>query len=72
MAFDFSALITDRSQGDLDALRNLLATPMEDWTADQLAAFSRAKDRGAYNYTDLTRVTQCMDYLNEVLTGLGM
>ena len=47
MAFDFSALITDRSQGDLDALRNLLATPMEDWTADQLAAFSRAKDGGA-------------------------
>ena len=71
MSFDFSTLITDRSPEDLQTLRDLLSTPMEDWTADQLAAFSRAKDRGAYNYTDLTRVTQCMDYLNEVLTGLG-
>lgn len=61
--FDFSTLVTDRSPSDLELLRDLLSTPMSDWTADQLAAFSRAKDRGAYNYTDLTRVTQCMDYL---------
>ena len=40
MAFDFSTLITDRSQGDLDALRDLLNTPISDWTAEQLAAFN--------------------------------
>lgn len=69
--FDFSTLITDRTQADLDALRALLSTPMADWTAEQLAEFNRAASKGAYNYTDLNRVTACMDYLNEVLTGLG-
>ena len=71
MAFDFSTLITDRSQGDLDALRDLLNTPISDWTAEQLAEFNQAVSKGAYNYTDLNRVTACMDYLNERLTALG-
>lgn len=71
MAFDFSTLITDRSPEELQVLRNLLATPMSDWTAEQLAQFNQAASKGAYNYTDLNRVTACMDYLNEVLTGLG-
>ena len=69
--FDFSTLITDRSPEDLQALRDLLATPMSDWTAEQLAQFNQAASKGAYNYTDLNRVTACMDYLNERLTTLG-
>ena len=69
--FDFSTLVTDRSPADLELLRDLLSTPMEDWTAEQLAEFNLAASKGAYNYTDLNRVTACMDYLNEVLTGLG-
>ena len=69
--FDFSTLITDRSPADLEALRDLLATPMADWTAEQLAQFNQAVSKGAYNYTDLNRVTACMDYLNERLTALG-
>lgn len=71
MSFDFSTLVTDRSQADLDTLRALLAVPLADWTAEQLAEFNQALSKGAYNYTDLNRVTACMDYLNEVLTGLG-
>ena len=69
--FDFSTLITDRSPEDLQALRDLLATPMADWTAEQLAQFNQVASKGAYNYTDLNRVTACMDYLNERLTALG-
>ena len=69
--FDFSTLITDRSPEDLQTLRNLLATPMADWTAEQLAQFNQALSKGAYNYTDLNRVTACMDYLNERLTAAG-
>ena len=69
--FDFSTLVTDRSPSDLELLRDLLATPMADWTAEQLAQFNQAASKGAYNYTDLNRVTAAMDYLNEVLTGLG-
>ena len=69
--FDFSTLVTDRSASDLELLRDLLSTPMEDWTEEQLAAFNQAASKGAYNYTDLNRVTACMDYLNERLTALG-
>lgn len=69
--FDFSTLITDRGQSDLATLRSVLSTPMEEWTAEQLAAFNQAASKGAYNYTDLNRVTACMDYLNERLTALG-
>ena len=69
--FDFSTLITDRSRADLQVLRDVLSTPMEDWTAEQLAVFNQAASKGAYNYTDLNRVTACMDYLNERLTALG-
>lgn len=69
--FDFSTLVTDRATADLELLRGLLSTPMEDWTEEQLAEFNLAASKGAYNYTDLNRVTAAMDYLNEVLTGLG-
>ena len=71
MAFDFSTLITDRSPEELQVLRNLLATPMADWTAEQLAEFNRAASKGAYNYTDLNRVIAAMDDINERLTAAG-
>ena len=71
MAFDFSTLITDRSPEDLQALRDLLATPMADWTAEQLAEFNRAVSKGSYNYTDLNRVIAAMDDINERLTAAG-
>lgn len=71
MSFDFSTLVTDRSQADLDTLRALLAVPLADWTAEQLAEFNRAISKGAYNYTDLNRVIAAMDNLNDRLTALG-
>lgn len=71
MAFDFSTLITDRSPEDLQALRDLLDTPMADWTAEQLAEFNRAVSKGSYNYTDLNRVIAAMDDINERLTQAG-
>ena len=69
--FDFSTLITDRGQSDLATLRSVLSTPMEEWTAEQLAAFNLAASKGAYNYTDLNRVTAAMDAIHERLTALG-
>ena len=71
MSFDFSTLVTDRSQTDLDSLRALLAVPLADWTAEQLAAFNAAISKGAYNYTDLNRVIAAMDDINERLTAAG-
>lgn len=61
--FDFSTLITDRTQANLDALLKLLSTPMSDWTSEKLAEFNLAKSKGAYNYTDLNRVGQAVAYL---------
>lgn len=69
--FDFSTLITDRAAADLENLRALLSTPMEDWTAEQLAQFNQAISKGAYNYTDLNRVTACMEYLDKTLRSYG-
>ena len=69
--FDFSTLITDRSPSDLELLRDLLSTPMSDWTAEQLAEFNQAASKGAYNYTDLNRVTEAMDYINGRLVSYG-
>lgn len=71
MSFDFTTLITDRTQADVDALADLLSVPMADWTTEQLAAFNQIKDKGSYNYTDLNRVTAAMDYINNQLVGYG-
>ena len=64
-------LITDRSQSDVDALRALLARGKAKWTAEELAEFNLSRSKGSYNYTDLNRVTQAMDYINEQLVGYG-
>lgn len=71
MAFDFSTLVTDRSPEDMQALRDLLATPVADWTTEQLAQFNMAVSKGTYNYTDLNRVISAMDDINERLTAAG-
>lgn len=64
-------LITDRSQSDVDAIRTLLARGKANWTAKELAEFNLARSKGAYNYTDLNRVTEAMDYINDRLVGYG-
>lgn len=69
--FDFSTLITDRSPEDLQALRDLLATPMADWTAAQRDAFNMAASKGAYNFTDFNRVLAAMQSINDQLAAMG-
>lgn len=69
MSFDFSTLITNRTAQDVQALLDLYNSGQ--LTAEQIAAFNLATNRGAYNYTDLNRVTACMEYLDSVLSGLG-
>lgn len=64
-------LVTDRSQSDVDALRALLSRGKANWTAEELAEFNLARSKGAYNYTDLNRVTEAMDALDESLRGYG-
>lgn len=49
MSFDFSTLVTDRAQADVD----------------------NKTDKGYYNASDLNRVTEASEYLNEVFTRYG-
>lgn len=69
--FDFSTLITDRAQADLSELKTLLSKQMEDWTEAEQAWFNEASSKGAYNYTDLNRVTTALEYLDETLRSYG-
>ena len=71
MSFDFSTLITDRSQTNIDTILALLKKPMSQWTEEERTAFNLAIAKADYNYTDLNRVTAAMDDLNERLTALG-
>lgn len=71
MSFDFSTLITDRAQFDLSDLRTLLGKPIYQWTEEEKVRFASAASKGAYNYTDLNRVTAAMTYLDEVLQQYG-
>lgn len=56
-------LITDRAQGDVDALLDLL-------TRQDLSALAQWH-RGAYNHTDFNRVTAAMEFLGEILYSYG-
>lgn len=63
MDFDFTTLITDRSEADLDAIKGLLTKPLKDWMDSELQQFNDGIIRGGYTWVDLNRVTACMDYL---------
>lgn len=64
-------LITDRKESDIAELNALLSRPLSEWTEDELTWFNQAASKGAYNYTDLNRVTRAMEYLNSLLAGYG-
>ena len=80
-------LITDRTQADVDYLKTLMATPVEEWlpaaVADEarvgqervgmsdLEWFSAGDLRGAYTWVDLNRVGEAMAYIADLLTEAG-
>lgn len=71
MSFDYSTLVTDRSQADLGSLRSLLTKKLSDWTAAEKAEFALARNKGSYNYTDLNRVSAAMEDLKAIMNGYG-
>ena len=71
--FDYTTLVTDRTQGDVDALSAALRRIMDGKGMDaDRALVERTDQRGAYNYTDLNRVSACMEALRRELEGLGV
>ena len=71
MEFDFSSLITDRSQADVDAFYALLKKPLDQWTEEEASAFWGGGYKGNYDFTDVNRVIGCMDYLVQRLADAG-
>lgn len=70
MSFDFSTLITDRTQADLRDLKSLLARAGSLTEGDRVE-FNLSRHKGAYNYTDLNRVAEAMEYLDGILSARG-
>ena len=68
----FETLVTDRSAADPEELRALLVKAVEGTaTGEEWAVLNDPGHRGAYNYTDLNRVTAAMDDLHGRLTAYG-
>lgn len=64
------ALVTDRTAADVARLMELLAKPVDTWTATDRAGFTAA-NKGAYNYTDLNRVENAVQTLANLLNANG-
>lgn len=64
-------LVTDRTQEDYVRLQRILSIKKDLRTPEEQAELDSHVSKGAYNYTDLNRVTAAMDYLNERLAGYG-
>ena len=63
-------LITNRTQADVTRVRELALKGWANLTEEEKAEWN-AGMKGAYNATDLNRVTQAMDYINAELEGYG-
>lgn len=72
MPFDYKTLVTKRSRADVvDLLQALKATSHGTATQEQENLVKDHFAKGSYNYTDLNRVTACMDDLNARFEAMG-
>lgn len=56
-------LVTDRTPEDVTRLQRILSTKKELRTPEEQAELDSHTSKGAYNYTDLNRVTAAVEYL---------
>ena len=72
MAFDFSTLVTDRTQQDVDYVRQLIDKLLNDTATDaEKAEWDSFTLKGSYNYTDLNRVGAAVAYVAGRLLECG-
>lgn len=65
-------LITDRTQADVDRVKELKQKWLDGTiTDDEKTEWLSATMKGAYNYTDMNRVGEAVDYLANRLEGAG-
>lgn len=70
MSFDFTTLITDRTQADVDRVLALAAKGWDNMTEAERMEWSTSL-KAAYNASALNRVTEAVDYLVSALEGYG-
>ena len=72
MTFDFSTLVTDRTQQDVAYVKQLVEKLVTGTATDkEKAEWNSFTLKGAYNHTDLNRVTAAMEALKLRLEGYG-
>lgn len=71
MSFNYSTLITDRTAADVEAVKSLLAKPSNQWTVAEMEAFLAGVLRGAYNASDINRVTAAVEALSHEFVARG-
>ena len=73
MAFDFSTLVTDRTQQDVDYVRQLIDKLLNDTATDaEKAEWDSFTLKGVYNYTDLNRVGAAVERIARLFIECGM
>ena len=72
MSFDFSTLVTDRTQADVNRVK-AIAKKISAGTASEseLTEWNTATLKGSYNTTDLNRVGKAMKYVADQMNSFG-
>lgn len=72
MSFDFTKLITNRTERDVENAINILnLASLGLATKDEIKSLYDGSLKGSYDFTDLNRVSECMGYIDEELRKLG-
>lgn len=65
------SLVTDRTDNDVTRIQRIISTKKELRTPEEQAELDSHASKGAYNYTDLNRVSEAMEYLVAQLNKYG-
>ena len=71
MAFDFTTLVTDRTEADLKYWETLRNKGFLNMTEEERAEWLAGNMKGAYNKSDLNRVGEALNYLHDRLNAAG-
>ena len=71
MSFDFTTLITDRTQADYNRWEQLRNKGFANMTDTERAEWSAGNLKGSYHNSDLNRVGEALNYLHDRLLNAG-
>lgn len=71
MAFDFTTLVTDRTEADYKRWEHLRDKGFLNMTDEERAEWLTGNMKGSYNKSDLNRVGEALNYLHDKLNAAG-